>query len=143
MTRPQRPLPSEGRGQHGFDPFIAIYHSSKSGTSGERGENRHGLHRSCTGALVLNERGAVKAYCRSINSRVLFVYFQCTLSHIHALGPHGILRATAFCHNAANRENSYCAVAILASRRPAARSRCQTRIQGYVIGSPVRNFSCC
>jgi hypothetical protein len=49
MTRPQRPLPSEGRGRHGFAPFMAVYGTSKPRTCREHRENRATLHRSFTG----------------------------------------------------------------------------------------------
>jgi len=49
MTRPQRPLPSEGRGRHGFAPFMAVYGASKPGTRREHRVNSGTLHRSCTG----------------------------------------------------------------------------------------------
>jgi hypothetical protein len=47
-----RALPSEGRGWHGFVPFMAIYGTDKPGTRGERRENKGTLHRSCTGAAI-------------------------------------------------------------------------------------------
>ena len=95
----ERPLPSEGRGWHGFHPFIAIYRSSKRGTSGERRGNGRGLHRSCTGALLLSERGGIRACGHSINSRAVSLIFQRVLSHVPALPPHGYLRRSTVCHN--------------------------------------------
>ena len=56
--RDHQPLPSEGRGRHGFAPFMAVYGSSKPGTRRERRENKGTLHRSCTEAAFSAARAA-------------------------------------------------------------------------------------
>jgi len=56
-NRDHRALPSEGRGRHGFAPFMAVYGNSKAGTRRERRENSGTLHRSCTG-----DRGSAARY---------------------------------------------------------------------------------
>jgi len=45
----ERPLPSEGRGRHGFDPFLAISRGLNSGTRREQCANKRTLHRTVTG----------------------------------------------------------------------------------------------
>lgn len=45
----ERPLPSEGRGQHGFHPFLAVSRGLNSGTRREQCANKRTLHRSFTG----------------------------------------------------------------------------------------------
>jgi len=43
----------------------------------------------------------IRTYGHSINSRVVFLIFQRVLSHVRALPPHGYLRRSRVCHNAA------------------------------------------
>jgi len=45
----ERPLPSEGRGRHGFDPFLAVSLRLNSGTRREQCANKRTLHRTVTG----------------------------------------------------------------------------------------------
>jgi hypothetical protein len=45
----QRPLPSEGRGRHGFEPFPAGYGARIAGTRGGYSGNKRDVHRGGTG----------------------------------------------------------------------------------------------